>query len=198
MVQVREPSWDEDGVRDLILRVRQAISESGQEAVRVLVNRRPALAAELRLDGVHVGGGRPSDVVLARSRVPSGSLVGYSAHSIPEIIEASRFGADYVTYSPIFGAISKDHPLPAVGVDGLREACRISPVPVLALGGVTPDRAAEVRRAGAAGAAMIGAILDAADPGEATARFLEAWEQAGPPGSTGGAPGRDGPLALQD
>lgn len=183
-VLLREPLWDEERVRDLLLGVRDRLARAGAAAssppgrpppVRLLVGRRPELARDVGADGVHVGGGRPEDVARARSVVGPEALVGFSAHCAGEIAEAAGRGADYAFFSPIFGAISKRHALPPVGIEGLREACRVSPIPVHALGGVRPEHAGEIRRAGAAGAAMIGAILDAADPAASVRGFLDGW-----------------------
>jgi thiamine-phosphate pyrophosphorylase len=180
MVQVREPAWDPASARSLALQAREVLERVAPGECAVVINRRPALAVELALAGVHVGGGDPAAVGEARSIVGPGRLVGYSAHALDELSGAARHGADYVTYSPVFGALSKVHPLPAAGIEGLREACRRSPVPVYALGGVTPGHAPAVRGAGAAGAAMVGAILDAPDPAGAVSAFLAAWAGAAP------------------
>jgi thiamine-phosphate pyrophosphorylase len=182
MVQVREPGWDDGRARSLALQARDVLERAAPGNGLVILNRRPALAVELRLDGVHTGGGAPAAVSEARGIAGPAMIVGYSAHSLGEIREAAERGADYVTYSPVFGAISKRHPLPPVGIEGLAAACRLSPIPVYALGGVTPGHAAAVKAAGAAGAAMVGSLLDAADPGEAARAFLSAWAGA-PDGS---------------
>jgi thiamine-phosphate pyrophosphorylase len=133
-----------------------------------------------------------------RSPARSGLLVGYSSHSLAEIREAARSGADYVFLSPIFRPLSKAGspgsppsmrspppgarsasllgPEPLVGLEGLAEACRRSPIPVYALGGIGPRHAGALRRAGAAGGAAIGSILDASDPEEAVRSFLQGWQ----------------------
>jgi thiamine-phosphate pyrophosphorylase len=177
MVQLREPSWGEDRVRALVASVRALLARENLRRPLLLVNRRPALALELALDGIHVGGGDPSEVARCRSVAGEELLVGYSAHSLREIGEAERAGADYVTYSPIFGAISKRHVLPAVGLEGLKEACVAATIPVFALGGITPQHALALRDAGAAGAAMMGSILDAPEPVEAVREFLRLWRE---------------------
>ncbi len=178
-IQVREPSWDPERFEAFVKKVAERVRRGPWRDARIIVSRRPDLVGRLGLDGVHVGGGRPEAVREARAEVPAGAIVGYSAHSIEEIIEAARCGADYVSFSPIFGSVSKRHALPPVGLEGLKRACSRSPIPVYALGGILPERAAEIRRAGAAGAAMIGGILDAPDPAAAVRCFFESWERAG-------------------
>lgn len=179
-VQVREPSFGPERLEAFARRVAEVARRGAREDVLVIVSRRADLVGRLGLAGVHVGGAAPAEVAAARSVVPPGALVGYSAHAVGEIEEAARCGADYATYSPIFGAISKRHALPSVGLEGLRDACARSPIPVYALGGILPEHAGEVRRAGAAGAAMIGGILGAPDPAAAVRRFFELWESAAP------------------
>jgi thiamine-phosphate pyrophosphorylase len=186
-VLVREPGWGTERVRDLIRRVREGIPpaprDPGDLPLWLLVGRRPELAQEAGADGVHVGGGRPEEVARARSVVGPDPLVGYSAHAIAELVEVARQGADYAFFSPVFGALSKRHTLVSVGIEGLRRACVASSIPVYALGGVIPAHAGEIRRAGGAGAAMIGAILDASDPAAAVREYLRGWREAeSPPG----------------
>ncbi|HVR76530.1 MAG TPA: thiamine phosphate synthase [Planctomycetota bacterium] len=179
MVQVREPSWTLGDVRRLLQRVKETAARGPAAGrFRIVVNRSLALALELGLDGLHLGGGDPAALTGARTALGHGPLLGYSAHSGEEIGAASLRGADYVSLSPIYGAISKRHPLPPLGLEALGAACGTATVPVYALGGVEPRHAAELRRAGAAGGAMIGGILDAPDPGQAARGFIDAWEAA--------------------
>jgi thiamine-phosphate pyrophosphorylase len=101
---------------------------------------------------------------------PRPALVGRSVHA-GEPIDP---GLDYCTYSPIWLSDSKPGYGPAIGPAALREACAASPVPVFALGGVDgPDRARAAREAGAAGVAVLGAVMRAADP-ERAVRELRA------------------------
>lgn len=169
LLQVREP--DAEAALDRILSLERPAG------AKVLINRRADLCERYSLDGVHVGGGEPSRVTDAR-KIVGDRLVGYSAHGEDEVFEAARCGADYVTYSPVFGALSKEHPLPALGEEGLRKMCAVSPVPVVALGAVTPERAPAVKRAGAAGMAVIGSIVDADRPDEVVRAFLSTWASA--------------------
>ncbi len=176
-VQVREPGWSVERVRALVVRLRERTPRALEGQVLIVVNRWTELVNELDLAGVHVGGGNPAGVVAARAALGPDRLAGYSAHRLDELDAVARAGASYVSYSPVFGAISKRHPLPPLGLEGLKVACKTSAVPVYALGGVRPEHAGELRRAEAAGAAMIGAILDAKDPGRAVAEFLEGWAE---------------------
>ena len=118
--------------------------------------------------GVHLPGG--GDPVAARRRLPAG-LIGVSAHVPEEAAAQLKAGADYVTLSPIFLTASKPGYGPAVGLDALAAASRLSPGPVVALGGIGADNIAACLAAGARGIAVMGEIMRAADP-EATVRHL--------------------------
>ena len=121
-------------------------------------------------DGVHLPGG--GDPVAARARLPQG-LIGVSAHAPEEAGAQLRAGADYVTLSPIFLSASKPGYGPAAGLDALAAAARLSPGPIIALGGIGAANTALCLAAGARGIAVMGEVMRAADP-EATVRNLVA------------------------
>jgi thiamine-phosphate pyrophosphorylase len=112
-------------------------------------------------DGVHLPGG--SDPHAVRMRLPQ-VLIGASAHSPAEAAAHLHAGADYVTISPVFLTASKPGYGPAIGLDGLAKAAAAASGPVLALGGITAQNAGLCRSAGAAGIAVMGEIMRAADP----------------------------------
>jgi len=118
--------------------------------------------------GVHLPAG--GDPGAARKKLPH-RLVGASAHSAAEVAALIASGADYVTISPIFLTDSKPGYGPALGLDGLARTVAVANGPVVALAGITPENAASCLKAGAAGIAMMGEIMRAADP-ESTVRTL--------------------------
>jgi thiamine-phosphate pyrophosphorylase len=118
--------------------------------------------------GVHLPAG--GDPGAARKKLPH-RLVGASAHSAAEVAALIASGADYVTISPIFLTDSKPGYGPALGLQGLAEAIAVAKGPVVALAGITPENAASCLKAGAAGIAVMGEIMRAADP-ESTVRTL--------------------------
>lgn len=117
---------------------------------------------------VHLPAG--SNPVLVRSRL-AGALIGVSAHSPGEAQALLAAGADYVTVSPVFLTDSKPGYGPALGLDGLAATVTIARGPVVALAGITPANAAACLAAGAAGVAVMGEVMRAADP-EAVVRAL--------------------------
>jgi thiamine-phosphate pyrophosphorylase len=124
--------------------------------------------------GLHLPGG--GDPAAARRRLPAG-LIGVSAHSPDEAAAQLRAGADYVTLSPIFLTASKPGYGPAVGLDALAAAARLSSGPVIALGGIDADNVAACLAAGASGVAVMGDIMRSADPEATVRRLLAAIEQ---------------------
>ena len=124
--------------------------------------------------GVHLPSG--GDPRAARALLPLG-LIGASAHSAAEAAALLHAGADYATLSPIFLTASKPGYGPAIGPGGLAAAAAAAPGPVVALGGIGPDNAALCRAAGAAGIAVMGEVMRAADPQAAVARLIRAWSE---------------------
>jgi thiamine-phosphate pyrophosphorylase len=121
--------------------------------------------------GVHLPGG--SDPATARARLPHG-LIGASAHSAAEAAALIKAGADYVTVSPIFLTDSKPGYGPALGLDGLADAVALAKGPVVALAGINPANARACIDTGAAGIAVMGEIMRAADPEFAVRALVEA------------------------
>ena len=122
--------------------------------------------------GVHLPGGR--DPHAARMRLPQ-ALIGASAHSAAEAAAQLGAGADYVTVSPVFLTASKPGYGPAIGLDGLAKTAVAASGPVLALGGITAQNAGLCRRAGAAGIAVMGEVMRAADPRSTVIDLIRAF-----------------------
>lgn len=138
--------------------------------VQIAVNTRLAVAEALDVD-LHVGGRGPA-VAAARARLGAGRRLGYSAHGLEDAVKARQAGADYVFLSPIFPTPSKPgHP--GQGLARLVAVCADPAArPVLALGGITPDRVGPCLRAGAHGVAVLSGLMDAADPRAAVRAYL--------------------------
>lgn len=128
-------------------------------------------ALEARADGVHLPESGPS-IAEARARAGGALLISRAVHSIDAAVQAERDGADVLQLGTVFETASKPGAAP-IGLDGVREVCGAMRIPVIAIGGITPANAPDVMRAGAAGVAVIGSILDAGDP-RAAAEALRA------------------------
>lgn len=141
----------------------------------LIVNRSIEVALAVGADGVHLGNDA-LDAATARRLVGNGLLIGSSGHRDDDLAALAQAGADYVTFAPVFSPISKTTTHEPVGLEGLAAACRRSPVPVIALGGITPAMAPRCLDAGAMGVAAIGNLLAADDAREAAAAFRRAME----------------------
>jgi len=169
-IMVREKDLPE---AELVPLVRAIVERARAVGARVVVNPHAAVAAAGGADGVHLPQG--FSVAEARRIVGPGRWVGVSAHHREEALRAAAEGADYITLSPIFPPTSKPGYGPPLGLEALREVARAIPIPVIALGGITPENARACREAGAAGIAVLGSVMGAADPGAAVRAYLAAW-----------------------
>jgi thiamine-phosphate pyrophosphorylase len=102
-------------------------------------------------------------VEMARRVLAPDRLIGCSTHSVGQVVEADRSTADYIAFGPIFPTASKENPDPVVGLEGLREARRVTRKPLVAIGGITLHNAREVLAAGADSVAVIGDLLNGPD-----------------------------------
>jgi thiamine-phosphate pyrophosphorylase len=168
-VQLREKDLEVRGLLALATPLREATRHHG---ARLLVNDRADVALSVGADGVQrTHASLP--VAALREITPPGFLIGASAHSTAEAREAAAQGADFVVFGPVYDTPSKRGYGPPQGLAALEAAAAAAPRPVLAVGGITPERVGEVRAAGAAGVAVIGAIYGAARPADATKAFLD-------------------------
>jgi thiamine-phosphate pyrophosphorylase len=135
------------------------------------------VAHETGAKGVHLpqSGTGASAIADARARLGPCALIGVSAHSIDEAATAARDGANYVTFSPIFLTASKPGYGPSLGVDGLAKAAARIAIPIVALAGIDASNVASCRDAGAAGVAVMGAVMRAKDPAAVMRAMIAAW-----------------------
>ena len=140
-----------------------------------IVNDRADIARLARAAGVHVG---QDDLTPAEARdvVGPGAIVGVSTHNESQVRTALDAPVDYLAIGPVFETGSKDRPDAVVGVDGVRSAAALTAArewPLVAIGGITVERAAAVLEAGATSLAVISDLL-AGDPAERVRAFLDA------------------------
>jgi thiamine-phosphate diphosphorylase len=148
-----------------------AVRLSAHPPVRLFVNDRLDVALAARAAGVQL----TSDSLppAAARRLDADWWIGRSVHSLEEARSARAEGADYLLAGPVFETAS--HPgMPPMGVERLEEIVQLGS-PVLAIGGVTPERVEVLKEAGVYGMAAIRALWDAPDPGAAAQHLLEAF-----------------------
>lgn len=168
MVQAR---WKDATPRALLQLARALVLAL---PVPVLVNDRVDVALAAGAAGAHLGQDDPPLDTL-RPVVPAGFLLGISVGTVREGERIRGWPADYWSIGPCFATDNKPDAGPALGAAGFGALARLAPgeMPVLGIGAITAANAGAIRRAGAAGVAVIGAVLGAADP-EAAARELSA------------------------
>ncbi|HET7259250.1 MAG TPA: thiamine phosphate synthase [Candidatus Acidoferrum sp.] len=160
------------------LQSSQALAEMlCPRGVLFLVNDRADVACLAGASGVHVGQ-EDLDVAAARGVVGPDLLVGVSTHNLEQIKRAAASSADYIAVGPVFSTSTKRNPDPVVGLDFVRRARAVSDKPLVAIGGITLDRAASVIEAGADSVAVISGILAADDPCQRAREYLKTVEAA--------------------
>lgn len=144
----------------------------------LLVNDRVDIAMAVRANGVQLGVAS-LPIVEARALLGAGACIGYSAHAAAEAVEAGAGGADLVVAGTIYGSRSHPGREPA-GVRLIEECAARAGVPVVAIGGVTPGRVAELAGAGAYGVAVLGGVWLADVPAAAAVDYVDALRSAIP------------------
>ena len=158
LIQVRERDLDGGPLARLTERCVEAVL--GTRA-RVLVNDRLDVALAAGAHGVHLRGDS-MDASRVRGIAPAGFLIGRSVHSVDEVVRIGANGSlDYLIFGTVFETVSKPAGA-AAGLDQLAAVSTATTLPVLAVGGMSPARAAAVARAGAVGLAAISLFSDCA------------------------------------
>jgi thiamine-phosphate pyrophosphorylase len=156
---------------------RRLVSSLNSSGASLIVNDRPDVAALAGATGVHVGQ-EDLDPEQARTVVGGKMWVGVSTHNLKQFRRAAATSADYIAVGPIFATTSKANPDPVVGLELVRQVRPLTDKPIVAIGGITLERAASVIAAGADSVAVIRDVLCAAKPAEQARRYLETLDAA--------------------
>ncbi len=161
--------------RELLQASSALASELAPQGATFFVNDRPDVAYLSGASGVHIG---QHDLPVAESRavLGPGKLLGVSTHNLEQFRAAAATDADYIAIGPVFATESKANPDPVVGTDMIRKARQLTQKPIVAIGGITLDRAKKVIEAGANSVAVISDILLAPDPAKRARQFLDLLE----------------------
>lgn len=161
------------------LPLRNAAHELG---VVFIVNDRCDLALAVDADGVHLGQG-DLPLHLARKVMGPEKLIGISTHSQEQVVAATAGEPSYLGFGPIFTPGSKTDHDPVVGMAGLKAIRQLTRLPIFAIGGITPNNAGEVIRAGADGVAVISAVMKAPDIQQTVSDFVSGLSTTASPAS---------------
>ncbi|MBR5856102.1 MAG: hydroxyethylthiazole kinase [Bacteroidales bacterium] len=181
MVQLREKEASTGEFIELALRVKNILKPYN---VPLIINDRIDVALAVDADGVHIG---QSDMLYSDARKILGpeKIIGLSVENLDDLVNANGLDVDYVGISPVYGTPTKTDTAEPFGLEGLKEAVRLSLHPTVAIGGMNHNTAADVVATGCDGIAVVSAISSAENIKEASselkrivdANFRESWCQ---------------------
>lgn len=172
-VQLREKDISP---RDLLELARAMRGLTDRYGAKLIINDRADIALAAGADGVHLGeAGIPADA--ARRVLGDGSIIGVSCHSRESALAAEKAGADFITFGPVYHTPSKAAYGAPAGLELLAEAVSLLSIPVFALGGIKRENTPDTLATGAAGIALISAIIAAENPKEEARAFLSLLAQ---------------------
>ena len=157
--------------RELITTAQSMQAVCEQHEMPLIVNDRADIALAVNAMGAHFGQD-DMPVSIGRQILSTKAIIGASARTEEKILAAISEGADYIGFGPIYGTSSKTDAEAAKGLERLRRMCDIAACPVIAIGGITVQTAADVIRAGAHGIAVISAVCAHPEPTVATQALL--------------------------
>lgn len=159
--------------REMIETARQIMQLCMEHSVTFIVNDRLDVAIASDSDGVHLGQD-DFPIPLAREILGENKIIGGSAVTLDEARKCLDEGADYVGFGPVYPTASKKDAGPVTGIERMKEVIDRISLPLIAIGGVNKDNAAEVIQKGAHGIAVISAVCCQQDPERATRELLRA------------------------
>jgi thiamine-phosphate pyrophosphorylase len=167
LVQLREKTLAHEPFVEEALRLKDICRAKG---VPLIINDDISVACEVAAGGVHLGQSDAS-VQEARDALGPDAIIGLSIESIEQARIAAQWDIDYMAVSPVFSTPTKTDTAAPLGLEGVRAIRRLTHKPLVAIGGINLDNAADVLRAGADGLAVISAIVAATDPCQAARAF---------------------------
>ncbi len=169
-LQVREPTLPDSLLYPQLLKIQSLCEPLGAQ---FLINDRVDLALAARAHGVHLGQD-DLPVRVARDLLGKEAIIGLSTHNRQQFLDAQAQDLDYIAMGPIFSTSTKESENPPLGVEALGELIADSRCPVVAIGGISLEKAPQVWTAGADSVAVISDIANAGDPAQRVAQYLSA------------------------
>jgi thiamine-phosphate pyrophosphorylase len=173
-VQLREKTCS---TREFITQALSIKDHLTRHNVPLIINDRVDIAQAVNADGVHLG---QSDmpIEMAKAILKDSMIIGISAESLEDAVQAEKDGADYIGVSPIYATPTKTDAASSLGLEGLREIRKSVKIPLVGIGGLNRENAGEVINNGADGVAVVSAIVAADDPEKAARELKKIIEQA--------------------
>lgn len=174
MVQLREKDLATGDFYYLAVQVKKITEANG---IPLIINDRLDIALAVDADGLHVGR-EDLPVAVARRLLGPDKILGATAATVADALAAEADGADYIGSGAVYATITKPGKpvLPLLVLKQIKQAVR---VPVVAIGGITPDNAVPVLQVGVDGMAVVSAIMATDNPLAAAKRFKEIWQEHG-------------------
>jgi thiamine-phosphate pyrophosphorylase len=174
IVQLREKDCSTMDFIEQALSIKKFIKA---RHIPLIINDRVDVAQAVKADGVHLG---QTDMPLdmAKSILGDTMIIGISAECLEDAIAAEKGGADYLGVSPIYATPTKTDTAPALGLEGLRQIRSAVQLPLVGIGGLNRDNAADVIHHGADGVAVVSAIVAADDPAVAAGELKQVIKEA--------------------
>lgn len=171
ILQIRHKShWS----RDVFAEAQRIAAVCREHGATLIVNDRADIAMLLDA-GLHVG---QDDLAPreARKLIGPDAILGFSSHSAPQLCAAGGEPVDYVALGPVYGTRSKVNPDPTIGVEEVRRCRGLLDKPLVAIGGITLENAADVLRAGADSVALIAGLIPQAPTAQSLRERMEQWQ----------------------
>ena len=173
-VQLREKTCSTREFIDQALSIKDHLKRHN---IPLIINDRVDIAQAVNADGVHLG---QSDmpIKMAKAILKDSMIIGISAESIKEAVQAEKDGADYIGVGTIYATPTKTDTSPPLGPEGIHEIRKSVKIPLVAIGGLSIKNVGEVIKNGADGVAVVSAIVAADDPEKAARDLVKIIQQA--------------------
>ena len=169
LVQYRSEKLNHEEQKAQVLPLQAYLRSVG---VPLIINDNVQLAVEIDAEGIHIG---QNDMPVAEARALIGpdKILGLTVTTAEQMAKVDTTMVDNIGCGPVFPTITKDDAPPPMGVEGWAKLARLSPLPIVAIGGLNQERTAAIRATGlAAGVAVVSAICAAEDPTQAAKDLL--------------------------
>ena len=172
IVQLREKGASTGEFVELAIRLKTILKPYG---IPLIINDRLDVALAVDAEGLHIG---QSDMPyeIARKLLGPDKIIGLSVENMDDLLKANELDVDYVGISPVYGTPTKTDTAEPFGLDGLKEAVRLSMHPTVAIGGMNKSTAADVISTGCDGIAVVSAISSAENIREAASELKKIVE----------------------